>query len=212
MSAHAMCKASHQGIGLAAVELNDIRHVFATAVPQCGGTLREQADNALLSLDDLLSLQSPKFSRAMALAHGPDMTIFISGTASITNSESRHLGDAVAQTHEALNNIEALISEENLARHGLPGFGSSLEGLAQVRVYVKRKEDYPRILTVCARRLGDVPAIYTMADVCRPELLVEIEGIAFSRREPSPSISALRGPHFRETAPRPRIVARPAQV
>ncbi|MGC1717943.1 MAG: hypothetical protein WA746_03055, partial [Isosphaeraceae bacterium] len=155
------------------------------------------------------SLQSPKFSRAMALSYGPDMTIFISGTASIINSESRHLGDAVAQTHEALNNIEALISEDNLGRHGLPEFGSSLEGLGQVRVYIKRTEDYPKILAVCAQRLGEVPAIYTTADVCRPELLVEIEGIAFSRREPSPSGSVLRGPHFREIAPKPKIAARP---
>ena len=155
------------------------------------------------------SLQSPKFSRAMALSYGPDMTFFISGTASIINSESRHLGDAVAQTHEALNNIEALISEDNLGRHGLPGFGSSLEGLGQVRVYIKRTEDYPKILAVCAQRLGEVPAIYTTADVCRPELLVEIEGIAFSRREPSPPSSVLRGPHFRETAPKPKIAARP---
>ncbi len=155
------------------------------------------------------SHQSPKFSRAMALAYGPDMTIFISGTASITNSESRHVGDAVAQTQETLDNIEALISEANLGRHGLPGFGSSLEGLGQVRVYVKRTEDYPRIQAVCARRLGGVPAIYTTADVCRPELLVEIEGIAFSRREQSSSSSVLRGPHFRETAARPTIAARP---
>jgi len=145
----------------------------------------------------------------MALSYGPDMTIFISGTASITNSESRHLGDAVAQTHESLDNIEALISEDNLGRHGLPGFGSSLEGLGQVRVYIKRTEDYPKILAVCAQRLGGVPAIYTTADVCRPELLVEIEGIAFSRREPSPASSVLRGPHFREIAPKPKLAARP---
>jgi len=155
------------------------------------------------------SLQSPRFSRAMALSYGPDMTLFISGTASITNSESRHLGDAVAQTHEALDNIEALISEDNLGRHGLPGFGSSLEGLGQARVYIKRTEDYPKILAVCAQRLGDMPAIYTTADVCRPELLVEIEGIAFSRREPSPSSSVLRGPHFRQITPKPKIAARP---
>jgi len=155
------------------------------------------------------SLQSPKFSRAMALSYGPDMTIFISGTASITSSESRHFGDPVAQTHETLDNIEALISEDNLGRHGLPGFGSSLEGLGQVRVYIKRIEDYHKILAVCAQRLGGVPAIYTTTDVCRPELLVEIEGVAFSRREPSPSSSVLRGPHFRATAARSTIAARP---
>ena len=48
-------------------------------------------------------------------------TIFISGTASITDSETRHIDDAAAQTDETLNNIEALIGEENLGRHGLPG-------------------------------------------------------------------------------------------
>ncbi|MFZ1933057.1 MAG: hypothetical protein WCB27_16790, partial [Thermoguttaceae bacterium] len=31
----------------------------------------------------------------------------------------------------------------------------------------------------CRSRLGDVPAVYTIADLCRPWLLVEIEGIAF---------------------------------
>jgi hypothetical protein len=33
---------------------------------------------------------------------------------------------------------------------------------------------------VCERRFGAVPTIYALADVCRPELLVEIEGVAFS--------------------------------
>ena len=38
---------------------------------------------------------------------------------------------------------------------------------------------------VCEERLGELPTIYAVADVCRPELLVEIEGIAFSTREAS---------------------------
>ena len=76
---------------------------------------------------------SPKFSRALALSCGDYATIFISGTASITSSETQHAGDAAAQTHETLDNIAALISEENLSRHGLPGLGVSLEGLGVVR-------------------------------------------------------------------------------
>lgn len=129
---------------------------------------------------------SPKFSRAMALSCGNYATIFISGTASITDSETQHVGDAAAQTHETLTNIEALISEENLGRHGLPGLGTSLDGLALVRVYIKRPEDYERTRAACEQRLGEVPTIYAIGDVCRPELLVEIEGIAFSRKETTP--------------------------
>jgi enamine deaminase RidA (YjgF/YER057c/UK114 family) len=126
--------------------------------------------------------KSPKFARAMALSCGPFATIFISGTASITQSETRHLGDVEAQTRQTLDNIEALISEDNLRCHGMPGLGTPLDGLALVRVYIKRQEDYARTKAVCEARLGELPIVYAVADVCRPELLVEIEGIAFSHR------------------------------
>ncbi len=129
-------------------------------------------------------IKSPKFCRAMALSCGPYATILISGTASITGSETRHIGDPEAQTHETLDNIQALISEENLARHGMPGLGTTLEGIALARVYIKRPEDYPVVRRACERRLGELPTIYAIADVCRPDLLVEIEGIAFSTRKP----------------------------
>jgi len=128
------------------------------------------------------SPKSPKFSRAMALSCGSYATIFISGTASITDAESRHFDDAEAQTQQTLDNIEALIAEHNLARHGMPGLGASLDDLAGVRVYIKRQEDYAKTRAVCEARLGELPTIYAVADVCRPELLVEIEGIAFSAR------------------------------
>ena len=126
--------------------------------------------------------KSPKFARAMALSCGPFATIFVSGTASITQSETRHLGDVEGQTRQTLDNIEALISEDNLRQHGMPGLGTSLEGLALVRVYIKRQEDYAKTRAVCEGRLGELPIVYAVADVCRPDLLVEIEGIAFSRR------------------------------
>lgn len=125
---------------------------------------------------------SPKFSRAMALSCGDYATIFVSGTASIVGEQTQHLGDAVAQTHETLDNIAALISAENLARHGLPGLDISLESLAMVRVYLKRSEDFAAVRAVCQSRLGELPTVYVTADVCRPELLVEIEGIAVARR------------------------------
>ena len=127
------------------------------------------------------SPQSPKFSRAMVLSCGTYTTIFISGTASITHSQTRHPGDAVRQTEETLDNIAALIAEENLARHGLPGLGTSLASLGFARVYIKRPEDYMAVRSICEQRLGMLPTIYAIADICRPELLVEIEGVAFSR-------------------------------
>ena len=99
--------------------------------------------------------KSPKFSRALALAAGDHGTIFISGTASITDAESRHRDDVAAQTEQTLDNIEALIAEENLRRHGLPGLGATTADLAVARVYIKRPEDYLKARAVCRRRLGN---------------------------------------------------------
>lgn len=129
------------------------------------------------------SPKSPKFARAMAVVAGRYATILVSGTASITASETQHMDDMEGQTWQTLDNIAALISEENLCRHGLPGFGATLDELALVRVYVKRQEDYAMAREVCNIRLGELPSIYAIADVCRSDLLVEIEGLAFSRRE-----------------------------
>lgn len=134
------------------------------------------------------SPKSPKFSRAMALFLGHYNATWISGTASIVDSESKHVGDIVGQTEQTIDNIERLIARENFAMHGVPGAGATLKDLAKVRVYIKRLEDYKACRSVCERRLGSVPAIYALADVCRPELLVEIEGVAFSRCSVKPPV------------------------
>ena len=173
------------GITLSAVAMatdQDVR-----AVP-----LENPRQTAAYAYSTSYSPKTPKFSRGMAVCFGPDTVLFISGTASITQSETRHLGDVVAQAEESLENIAALISEGNLAGHGLPGRGTTLDGLAVARVYIKHLEDYPRVRAACAARLGGVPVTYTVADVCRPDLLVEIEGIAFSNAAPGAVPTARR--------------------
>ena len=127
--------------------------------------------------------QSPKFSRAVAVAADESCLVFVSGTASITDSESRYHEDPVKQTEQTLDNIAALIDGENLARHGIPDIACGLGKLVCVRVYVKRSSELALIRQVCERRLPEIPTLYTVADVCRPELLVEIEGIALAQRQ-----------------------------
>jgi enamine deaminase RidA (YjgF/YER057c/UK114 family) len=128
------------------------------------------------------SPKSPKFARAMAHVADGVCKVFVSGTASITHSETRHVDDAAAQTHQTLDNIEGLIAGANLRNHGIEGFDASLEDLALARVYVKRPEDVEACRAICRQRLGATPTIYTLADVCRPDLLVEIEGIVIARK------------------------------
>jgi len=126
------------------------------------------------------SPKSPKFCRAMAITASDHATIFVSGTASITDSETRYVDDVEGQTWQTLDNIAALIGNENFKRHGMPGLDATLDDMALVRVYIKRQEDYEVVRNVCEARLGELPTIYAVADVCRDDLLVEIEGMAFA--------------------------------
>jgi len=64
----------------------------------------------------------------------------------------------------------------------LAAAGATLRDMVLARVYVKRQEDYEKARAICKARLGELPVTYAMADVCRPDLLVEIEGIAFTPR------------------------------
>lgn len=158
----------------------------------CLGLQTERSDVRLIALENPLqtsafdyarrfSVKSPKFSRAMAVVIGDYVTTWISGTASIVDSETLHAGDIQRQTHQTIDNIERLIAAENFARHGVSGAGAELTDLAKVRVYIKHIEDFDECRAVCRERLGEVPTIYAQADVCRSDLLVEIEGVAFSR-------------------------------
>ena len=131
------------------------------------------------------SPQSPKFSRAKAMVLGSYVITWISGTASVVHSESRHPGSVEQQTEQTIDNIEQLLMPANFAFHGIRRAGAQLRDLAKIRVYLKRAEDFARCQAICERRLGAVPAIYAVADICRPELLVEIEGVAFSRYSPA---------------------------
>jgi enamine deaminase RidA (YjgF/YER057c/UK114 family) len=142
------------------------------------------------------SPKSPKFSRAMALVLGNYVTTWISGTASIVNSESLYPDDIAKQTVQTIDNIEKLIALPNFEFHGVKGAGATLRDIAKLRVYLKRPEDYARCKAACEDRFGSIPVLYAIADICRPELLVEIEGVAFSRYEgmtaPKVSVQASR--------------------
>lgn len=120
--------------------------------------------------------KSPSFARAtLVRIHGRD-TLYISGTASIVGHESRHHGDTAAQLEETLANITALIdsaaTEENAQFSGL-------HSLSQLKVYVHRREDLAliRARLEAALRPG-TSCLYLEADVCRPELWLEIEAVA----------------------------------
>jgi chorismate lyase/3-hydroxybenzoate synthase len=118
---------------------------------------------------------SPVFSRATLLRQPQSLMLFISGTSSIVGHRSLHVGDTAAQTRETLANIEALLAEANRIAAGAR---FSLDALA-CKVYVRRPADLPVIQAEINSALGeDARTLYLQADICRQDLLVEIEAAA----------------------------------
>ena len=86
-----------------------------------------------------------------------------------------HLGDVVQQTQEALRNLHAVLD----AAHAATPARFALDQFAHT-VYVRHAADLDAVRAVFEQAVGaDSPAargaVYLLADVCRSELLVEIE-------------------------------------
>ena len=114
--------------------------------------------------------RSPAFARATLLPDRDGATLFISGTASIVGHESQHHGIR-PQLAETLANLEQLLS---CATDRAPGLRPGSR--RQWQVYLRRPADLAAVEHEVRARLGDSVA-FLQADICRRELLVEIEGI-----------------------------------
>ncbi|WP_133063930.1 chorismate transformation enzyme, FkbO/Hyg5 family [Arboricoccus pini] len=115
----------------------------------------------------------PIFARATHGGGAAARLFFLSGTAAILGHESLHPGDVAAQLETTIANIRKLI--EAAAAQGDRVRAEKL----RLRVYLKHEADLPEIQAGLARLLPEIePPPILAADICRPELLVEIEGHA----------------------------------
>lgn len=120
--------------------------------------------------------RAPSFSRAvLAEAGGGRLALLISGTASIVGEHSLHAGDVHAQLGETLANLRAVIAaaeQRCTARFAL--------GELDCTVYLRHADHLDPIrqgfeAAVGAGSRAAAGAVYLEADICRSELLVEIE-------------------------------------
>jgi chorismate lyase/3-hydroxybenzoate synthase len=119
--------------------------------------------------------RSPSFARATVVARGPSAAVLVSGTASIVGHESAYGGDPTLQTDETMRNIEAVLDAADV-----PGRGGPLgPRLRSMRVYVRVPEHVAQIRAAIRRATTvAVPTAWLQAEICREELLVEIEATA----------------------------------
>jgi chorismate lyase/3-hydroxybenzoate synthase len=129
---------------------------------------------------DAYGPRSPTFSRAaLADVGGGRQALFISGTASIVGHATVHVGNVRRQTEETLLNIAAV----RQAASKRAGVACAADALVYT-VYVRRAEDLAVVREVFESAVGAdtaaaLDAVYLQADICRAELLVEIEAHGF---------------------------------
>ncbi len=114
------------------------------------------------------------FSRAAAIAESDTSLIEISGTAAIDEQgKSLHAGDARSQVECTLDKMDVLLAQ----------VGGTIRDVVSATVFVKRPEMEEIFRQVCRNRgMEDFPAVIARADICRDELLFEIDAEALVSR------------------------------
>ena len=134
----------------------------------------------------------PCFARATRLpANVPDAEtsaepekapwLLVGGTASVLGEKSAHVGNLDRQLEETLANLAA-VARVGLGERSATGPDGALRTYRHLRVYFVDPGDREILQRRLRRRLPEARVEMLRADLCRPDLLVEIEGIARADR------------------------------
>jgi chorismate lyase/3-hydroxybenzoate synthase len=108
---------------------------------------------------------SPSFARATLSLDG---TLLISGTASIVGHLSQHVGDPLAQLDEIVRNLATL---------GATPDGAEPPENCLFKIYVRDPAHIDAIRQRLQATFPHSPMLILAADICRKELLLEIEAV-----------------------------------
>jgi chorismate lyase/3-hydroxybenzoate synthase len=122
--------------------------------------------------------RSPTFSRATLAFKDTAPTLFVSGTASIVGHETVHTASVDMQTRETLKNIRAVIEQAVLKGFAPVDFAREVA----LKVYVRHAEDFAEVAGIIQEEFGTLSELIVLqADICRTDLLVEIEAVCWNR-------------------------------
>lgn len=114
------------------------------------------------------------FERGTVMEYGDRRHVYISGTASINNKgEVMHIGDIIHQTERMWENVGALLEEAD----------TTFEDVAQIIVYLRDVSDYALVREMFKRKFPTTPFVITLAPVCRPTWLIEMECVAIRQND-----------------------------
>ena len=123
--------------------------------------------------------RSPTFARAALLRLPGRPLLLVSGTASIVGHSTVHPGDLRAQLRESMANVAAVVAEARRQENGAEFRMGDLD----FRIYLRHAEDLAAAEQAFdAHFAGERKphAVFMQADVCRHDLLVEIEASGYA--------------------------------
>ncbi len=127
--------------------------------------------------------RSPSFARATFTRAEHDIRLYIAGTASIVGHTSRHSGLPMEQTRETIRNLHTVL---NHAKHVTGVDLMQSQRRALYKVYVREPHSLPDIrLALQDSPLSTHQLVFLEGDLCRRELLMEIEGLILTELFPS---------------------------
>jgi len=109
------------------------------------------------------------FERGTRIAYADRAHHFISGTASIDGTGAVvHRGQVLRQLERTLENVEALLGSGR----------AGLDDMMHLTVYLRDPADFPSVEGYLSERFRGLPMVIVEGAVCRPEWLIEVEGVA----------------------------------
>jgi chorismate lyase/3-hydroxybenzoate synthase len=124
--------------------------------------------------------RSPSFARASLRQSVSGSHLLISGTASVVGHVSVHIGDPSKQTLEIMQNLNALLTHTEQL-HGMTR--GQWYGQALFKIYIRHPEHVAMIRDILQEQLpSHTQVLYLQGDMCRSELLLEVEGILGQER------------------------------
>jgi enamine deaminase RidA (YjgF/YER057c/UK114 family) len=133
------------------------------------------SQRVLIDGDTARHKSTPKFERARKLDIEGCSMIYVSGTAAIRGEESCK-ADIEEQTALTMENIAKLADKETLEAYGVKE-AAELE-YKMLRIYLKHNFNLEVVKSWFETYYPSTPKVFLLADICREELLIEIEGIA----------------------------------
>jgi enamine deaminase RidA (YjgF/YER057c/UK114 family) len=115
------------------------------------------------------------FSRASVIKEGTTNLVEVSGTAAIDkHGVSRYPNDILAQIDSTFDKVQKLLVHT----------GTGLQDICSATVFMKRPEDAGLFYEIASQRgLTDFPCVCIFADICRDELLFEIDAEAIAQNK-----------------------------